>query len=298
MATHTPLRYPGGKRRLVNTVAKILEANGLRDIHYVEPYAGGAAIPLALLYDEYASCVHINDLSRPIFAFWHSVLNHTDELCDMISSARVTIPEWRKRREIYRHQADHSLLDLGFATLFLNRTNRSGIISGGVIGGLDQKGAWKLDARFGKESLIDRVRKIGRYRDRIKLYQMDALDFTINVIPRLGDNTFTFFDPPYFDIQRPLYLNNYKLADHQNMALAVQNIRQPWIVTYDFGALRHNLYSRRRHIVFGLKYTTQKRVQAEEVMFLSDDLVLPDLANAFAKPTIMFSMKSRLSLAA
>src|SRR5438128_425225 len=158
--TYTPLRYPGGKRRLIVAVTQLLEANNLKDIVYVEPYAGGAAIPLALLFEEYASTVHINDLSRPVFAFWHCVLNDTDALCNRIHQVEVTLTEWLKQREVYRNRATAKLENLGFAALFLNRTNRSGIISGGVIGGQRQTGRWKIDARFGKEALIQRIRKI------------------------------------------------------------------------------------------------------------------------------------------
>src|SRR5687767_9436292 len=99
--TYTPLRYPGGKRRLVGVITQLLEANDLKDINYVEAYAGGAAIPLALLFEEYASVVHINDLSRPVFAFWHSVLNNTEAMCERIARVKVTMLEWRRQRKIY-----------------------------------------------------------------------------------------------------------------------------------------------------------------------------------------------------
>jgi DNA adenine methylase len=77
----TPLRYPGGKGKLAAYLKSIIEANRLHDGEYVEPYAGGAAIAFELLFQEYVSRIHINDLSRPIFSFWQAVLNDTNELC-------------------------------------------------------------------------------------------------------------------------------------------------------------------------------------------------------------------------
>src|SRR3954452_7666158 len=142
MPFYTPLRYPGGKRRLTHVVTRLLEENGLRDVEYAEPYAGGAAIALSLLFEEYASVVHINDLSRPVFAFWHAALNDTKELCCRIERTNVTMREWHRQRKVYENRAAADLADLGFATLFLNRTNRSGILSGGVIGGKSQESEW------------------------------------------------------------------------------------------------------------------------------------------------------------
>src|SRR6185437_2031106 len=166
MPYYTPLRYPGGKRRLAATIMRLLEANNLKDIEYAEVYAGGAAVALALLMEEYASIIHINDLSRAVYAFWRCVLDDNDELCRRVAKVRVTMREWHRQREVYDNRETADLSDLGFATLFLNRTNRSGILSGGVIGGKNQTGAWGVDARFGKPEIISRLKKIGRYKSR------------------------------------------------------------------------------------------------------------------------------------
>ena len=275
MAFYSPLRYPGGKRRLFTVVTRLLQENDLTGIEYAEPYAGGAAVALSLLFEEYASVIHLNDLSRPIFAFWNSATCDTDELCDRIYSTPVTMDQWYKQRAIYDASESAGLLDLGFAALFLNRTNRSGIIAGGVIGGKRQEGSWSLGVRFNRPEIIQRIKKIGRYRSRIRLNQMDAEDFVIRELGRMGHNSFAFFDPPYIENGKALYLDNYSVAKHFALATKIQELKLPWICTYDRAAIDLGLFPDYRRIEYKLPYTAQGRHPGEEVMFISQGLELP-----------------------
>lgn len=274
----SPLRYPGGKAKLADYVKAIIVANGLENGCYVEPYAGGAAIALELLLLGNVSSICINDLNASVHAFWSSVLNRTDELCERILTVPLTMETWHQQKDIHMNPAQETELDLGFAAFFLNRCNRSGIISGGVIGGKDQTGKWKLDARFNRESLIQRIRQIASFKDQIFLTNMDALDFVRAWKQRIPRRSLVYLDPPYFGKGRRLYDSFYSYDDHAKVAEAVLRLEGVnWLVSYDDAPTIMDLYRDARSIRYALSYSAKNRYRGSEVMFFSRGLKIPPL---------------------
>lgn len=277
---NSPLRYPGGKAVLSDFLADVVVANSLQDGTYVEPYAGGAGAALNLLFSEHVHRVMLNDIDPCIFAFWNTILKYKKDFVDLIWTTPVTIHEWRRQREIYRHQTRYSLIKVAFAGFFLNRCNRSGIIvSGGPIGGYNQNGKWKLDARYNKDELIRRIEKISLYKDRVSIFNMDAIDF-LNQIVRKGkslERTFVYLDPPYYVKGSQLYLNHYQPEDHAELArFIMKQTSFKWIISYNNVPEIHELYRQCKRINFNLDYTAHTRKIGTELLIFSKNLFLPD----------------------
>lgn len=264
----TPLRYPGGKARLGPWLAQLMRHNRISGGWYVEPYAGGAGAALFLLTRGYVDHIVINDLDPVVHAFWWAVLNDTETLLTLLEQTPVSIQSWERQRAVHAQPDAHSPTELGFATFFLNRTNRSGILTGGVIGGRDQTGPYLLDARFNKVELARRIRNVSSLRRHVSLYREDALDLVAGVGADLPARSLTYLDPPYYHKANRLYRNHYKPDDHARIANAVIHIRTPWLVTYDNCTEIRELYQSVSSTEFSLHYSTSKeRPRATEVMF-------------------------------
>lgn len=272
----SPLRYPGGKLKVVDYIKRMFEVNNLEGGTYIEPYAGGASVALSLLFDKYARRVKINDIDRAIYAFWYAVLNETDALCRRIMDTPVTMETWQVQHELQKHKGDTDLLELGFSTFFLNRTNRSGILNGGVIGGKEQNGVYKMDARYNKEDLIERIEHIAGYADLIELTSMDAVSLIKRYKRTPAAKTLCYLDPPYYVKGQDLYLNYYGMEDHKKIAEAISKYKGKWIVSYDAVAFIKELYGEYRQQEFYLSYSAGNSTKGKELMVYSDDLILPD----------------------
>ncbi|HPH05803.1 MAG TPA: DNA adenine methylase [Methylotenera sp.] len=271
----TPLRYPGGKARLGLWIASLLKHNNISNGTYVEAYAGGAGAAMYLLINKHVSNIIINDIDPAIYAFWDSILNNTDNFINLIDSALFTIDEWESQREIYRGKLITDKLTLGFAAFYLNRTNRSGILKAGIIGGKTQSGKYKMDARFNRNALKERIRIISKYRDRIKVYSEDAENFITRCNLELPDNSLIYLDPPYYQKGSQLYTNFYTHQDHVQIAKKLQSYLKPTIITYDSCPSIEKIYEGFEKVEFDLIYSTHAaRAKASELLIYKN-LTLP-----------------------
>lgn len=273
-ATVSPLRYPGGKTQLYSYVKELLIHNNMQTYTYVEPFAGGAGLALKLLFNGDVPRIIINDFDPAIYAMWYCCLNHPDELIALVKSAELSVKEWDVQKGIYDSPDTHSVLERGFSTLFLNRTNISGIVSGGVLGGRNQNGSCKMDVRFNKETLSKKIRRIYQHRGQILLCGCDASKF-INDI-KSQHSLFLNIDPPYVEKGAQLYRNYYETADHQLLSESILHCPHPWIVTYDVCDLVKTLYCNYRCSKLDVRYSANIKRNANEYIFFSNSLKLPD----------------------
>ena len=281
--TPSPLRYPGGKTILNEKVKKILENNRLLDCIYMEPFSGGAGLALKLLMNNDVKRIVINDFDYAIYSFWHNVLYDTSKFCEDIEKIDVNLEEWERQKYIYNNSNNFSIYEIGLATFFLNRTNRSGIIKGGAIGGRKQEGKYKIDCRFNKKVLIEKIKKIGKYRNRIKLFNYDVNDFIKQVVMRQkNENFFIYFDPPYIKKGPELYKNHFNCDGHTYLSENIKErlLEKNWIITYDKNELVYKLYEEFNISDFDLNYSAGTNKIGNELIIFSNKLENTSIINS------------------
>lgn len=275
---YTPLRYPGGKARFAPLIASMMKASGLDKGHYLEPYAGGAGVALFLLFEGVVEQIHINDADPAIASFWRAATENSETLIKMVGEESVTMEAWHHWRDVMLDKVSATALEKGFATLFMNRTNRSGILKGGVIGGKHQSGVYKIGERFMRDELCLRLERIKNHASQINVYQEDAHSLLMTCHKFLPLRSLIYLDPPYYVKGEGLYRNFYQHDDHVKIAklLGSSRFRRPWVVSYDNAIEIRQMYSYAQSLTYGLNYTAQRRYEGSEVMFFSDRLQLPE----------------------
>lgn len=269
IAHASPLRYPGGKSSLVDFVQSVIERVSPLPTRYVEPFGGGAGCALELLRRGVVSDVVINDLDPLVHAFWDSAVNHSEEFIERFDRTEVTLQQWDVQRAKVRKSAEHDQIELGFAFFFLNRTNRSGILNAGVIGGRSQSAKDKIDARFNRGRLRQLLTELHQMRGSIEVRNQDGGELIEEFSPDAG--SFIYADPPYYDKGQSLYLNAFKHEDHESLARILnENSDANWILTYDNVQAIVDMFPDRYRQDFTLQYSAHTSRIGSELLVVSD----------------------------
>lgn len=266
----SPLRYPGGKGLLLRFVREIVNRNAPVQATYVEPFAGGAAIALGLLRSGDVDRAVIGDVDPAISAFWTTALEHPEELAERIRQCPVTIETWHEQAHVLKHPDSSDTITLGFAAFFLNRTNRSGILRARPIGGLNQDGPYKIDCRFNKPNLIQRLERVAKLAGRMSVFGGDAIDLLGRLADRDADGLFLYADPPYLNKSSDLYIDAMTYEKHQELADTLESGFQRWIVSYDCDArIAQDLYPNSDILRFSLRHSAHRAHRGTELMAFS-----------------------------
>lgn len=262
---------------MTDLIRSIRALNSLNATDLAEPFAGGAGASLSLLYGADTRQIWLNDRDRAIFDFWWSLLNRSGAFLEKLRDTPINIAAWYQQRKTYLSKQKTSRIDRGFSTFYLNRCNRSGvIINGGPIGGYEQAGDWKLDVRFNKKELIQRCEKVAEYRDRIKPFNKDGIDFIQNLNL---DRTTLFIDPPYYGKGNLLYLNLLTKDYHTKLSKVLRTMKNAaWILTYDDCPEIRQLYDQWANVrSFSLRYTAAQKRRGQEILITPKWMVLPQV---------------------
>ncbi len=273
---YSPLRYPGGKGKLASFMEYMIDQLGHRGGTYIEPFAGGAGIAMELLLRNVISRIVINDYDKAVWSFWKAILTETDRFVEEIRTIPLTVDEWQKQHEILVTKNDKYSFELGFAAFYLNRTNRSGIIKGGVIGGQEQAKDWKMDVRFKREELVTRIQRIAVRKKDIKLYNKDVNSFIKNYVPLYEENALIYFDPPYFRKGQQLYMNFFNYKDHVRIEQEIrEHVNCDWIITYDYEPQIEEIYHNYNLRLYDLNYSVSTKRKANELMIFKNGIIIP-----------------------
>lgn len=273
---YSPLRYPGGKSKIAPLIRLIIEKSVGPDITYIEPFAGGAGVALSLLIEGSVNKIVINDYDKAIYSFWRALKEAPQELIGLIEHTPLTIDEWKHQKEIYCTKGKRYSVELGFAAFYLNRTNRSGILSAGPIGGYNQNGNYGIDARFNRDALIGRIQEIAKYKSQIMVYNKEIRSFINGVIPKFQENAFVYFDPPYYKNGQRLYKNSFSPTDHADIAHSIATgVECPWVITYDDVSELREIYSDFVLRQYNLNYSAANKGKGSEIIIFKDHDLLP-----------------------
>ena len=266
----SPLRYPGGKRKLVTHVAASLDRHGMPKVdRLIEPFTGGAAMSIALIEAGVAREAILNDLDPLVSAFWAAVFSkHNHKLADRILDAKVTLDQWEKQKA-----SDPSdIVDRAFKCIFLNRTSFSGSLNAtaGPLGGKAQTSANPIECRWNAKELAARICELGQLAGQMRVHSKDfrSLVGSYRAAHARKPDTLAlwYFDPPFFHKADKLYRFWFEDKDHRDLKRCLDRLDEPWILSYDSCPEARRLYQDHHgRGAVDMRYTAAKSMTVQKI---------------------------------
>ena len=234
---------------MLDYIERFILSNKIQPEVIIEPFAGSAAISLGLLALNKVKKALLNDIDPFITSFWRAVFEYNDELVSKIEEVDVTLEMYKLLKQHMRENKqstnNENIVENALTFLFINRTNFSGIIKGGPLGGIAQRSKYKIDCRFNKKDIVSRIRWLRQFKGRVEVYNEDGIDFLKKIVKQnWSSNLLLYIDPPYYNSGK--YLYNYYFTDeeHNQLASLLSMIEQPWLLSYDDSEFIKHLYQR------------------------------------------------------
>ncbi|WP_047307860.1 DNA adenine methylase [Rhodopseudomonas palustris] len=272
----SPLRYPGGKRKLAPFIADLIRRAELDIELLVEPFAGGAAVAISLLESGHVKSIGLADADPLIASFWRIVFSDDAwKLVDLIQDTKVTLGEWYRQKAL----APRCDLSAAFKCLYLNRTSFSGALMSrtGPIGGISQKGPYKIGCRFNRPKIAARILELSKLADNVRFVRNSSYRRTMADVSRTSlaaqspEKILWYLDPPFFAKAERLYRYSFSDDQHEELPDDIDNLVGHWLLSYDDHATARRLYSKhpgfaRVNLRYNARIDTTERLVASEVI--------------------------------
>ncbi len=276
----TPLRFPGGKSWLLEYVKSFLKFHNLKDASVIEPFAGSASISIGLLEDGIIEKAYICESDPLIVSFWLSVLEDNEELVELVKSVNVSIDTWWAFKKYLEPDAINkfSRIELALAFIFYNRTNYSGIIKAGPLGGKKQRSNYKIGCRFNKEQINKKIRNLRKFSEKLQVFHDDGVEFMKRARSlSKTDNLFFYVDPPYYKTGRQLYRDYFTEKDHLNLANYLTKVDLPWLLSYDDSEFIKNIYTKTNQTYVYTDYQSRHNGRSIKELLISNYRIPPQM---------------------
>lgn len=254
----SPLRYPGGKSKLVEYILQKMQLRNNQT--FIEPFAGGASVGLALLDAGFINNLVINDLDFGIYALFSTIIDNPDFLISKLILEEPGYEDYYAAQELIKSDYHNKCCDIdeaAWSMLIVNRLAYSGISKANPLGG-KQGNKQKLLSRWNPEDLCKRIVRINDMKKRITVLNQDAFELIEEAYWK--PNTTMLIDPPYYKQGKRLYHCCFSQDDHIHLNVLLDQLYQGMpgadiILCYDNEDFIENLYLYPEIEVISRKYT-------------------------------------------